>query len=122
MPNNLSPMRTLLLTLALAASCGGAPVHLVDEKPVAIQRLDANTILVDFGRTAFGNIELIPPADAAKTVTVHFGEDLRKGRINRKPPGTVRYASTPVRLGGAERLIAAPPADARNTQTDRPDT
>jgi alpha-L-rhamnosidase len=115
-------MRTLLLTLALAASCGGAPVHLVDEAPMAIQRLDANTILVDFGRTSFGNIELIPPAHAAKTITVHFGEDLRDGRINRKPPGTVRYASTPVRLDGAERLIAAPPADSRNTQTDRPDT
>lgn len=115
-------MRTLLLTLALATSCGGAPVHLVDEAPASIKRLDANTILVDFGRVSFGNIELIPPAHASKPVTVHFGEDLRSGRINRKPPGTVRYASTQVRVKGMERVIAAPPADGRNTQNDRPNT
>jgi hypothetical protein len=41
-----------------------APVHLVDEAPVSIQRIDSGVILVDFGRVAFGNIQLIPPANS----------------------------------------------------------
>ncbi|MEY3894872.1 MAG: hypothetical protein RLZZ214_391 [Verrucomicrobiota bacterium] len=113
-------MRTLLFTIALAASCGAAPVHLVDEAPLSIKRVDANTVLVDFGRASFGNIQLTPPANAADPVSVHFGEDLRNGRINREPPGSVRYAVTRVRLQGAEPVIAAPPADERNTQVNTP--
>jgi alpha-L-rhamnosidase len=114
--------RCFHLLLALTATALAAPVHLVDEAPVSIERIDSNTLLVDFGRVSFGNIQLIPPADIDSSLTLHFGEDFKNGRINRKPPGTVRYALAEVNLKGAEPVIAAPPADERNTQTDRPNT
>lgn len=107
----------LPVLIATGATAFAAPVHLVDEAPVSIRRIDSNVMLVDFGRVAFGNIQLIPPSNAGHSVTVHFGEDLKGGRINRKPPGTVRYAVANARLKCAEPIIVAPPADGRNTQT-----
>jgi alpha-L-rhamnosidase len=115
-------MKPLLLTLALAASCVAAPVHRVDEAPVSITQVKPGVILIDFGRVSFGNLQLAPPANADHRVSVHFGEDLQNGRINRKPPGTVRYAMTELHLKGSGPIPAAPPADERNTTTDRAGT
>jgi hypothetical protein len=106
----------ILLTIALARCAVAAPVHLVDEPPVSIKRVSADIILVDFGRVSFGNIHLTPPADMDHSVTVHFGEDLCDRRINRTPPGSVRYAKTQIHLEGSNPILAAPPADERNTQ------
>jgi hypothetical protein len=49
-------------------------------------------------------------------LTVHFGEAFKDGRINRKPPGTVRYNLAKVALKGTDPVLAAPPADKRNTK------
>ena len=102
---------------ALASICLSAPVHLVDESPVSIKRLSPDVILVDFGKVSFGNILLTPPANATQQVTVHFGEEMQEGRINRSPLGTVRYATAKIQLKGLSPILAAPPADERNTQT-----
>ncbi len=105
----------LLAFITLTCACVAAPVHLVDEAPVSIKRVSSDVILVDFGRVSFGNIQFTPPAGAARPITVHFGEDLRDGRVNRQPLGTVRYAQTQIQLKGSSPVVAAPPADARNT-------
>jgi hypothetical protein len=115
-------IRALRYLIALTATALSAPVHLVDEAPVSIRRIDSNVILVDFGRVAFGNIRLMPPSGKECSVTVHFGEDLKSGRINRTPPGTVRYAMAKSDLKGSSPVVIAPPADARNTQTHYPNT
>jgi alpha-L-rhamnosidase len=73
-------------------------------------------ILVDFGRAAFGNLRLTAAAGATNPIVVHFGEALAKGRINRQPPGTVRYAKVSTTLTGTTALLVAPPPDKRNTQ------
>ncbi len=113
-------MKKFLIFLAiLSAVCPrlvAAPVHLVEEAPVQVSTVAPGVFLVDFGRVAFGNVRLAPAADAAGEVTLHFGEAAAAGRINRKPPGTVRYAAAKVTLAGARSLVAAPPADARNTK------
>lgn len=101
------------LFLALVAQ--GAPVRLVDEPPLKISAVGSNIILVDFGKVAFGNVRFIPPADATNTMVVHFGEAFANGRIDRKPPGSVRYARAEVALKG-EPLVVAPKADQRNTK------
>lgn len=113
---------TLLALVTLAGWCSAAPVHLVDERPLSIKRISPEVILVDFGRASFGNLQLTPPANADHPIAVHFGEDLRDGRINRKPPGTVRYAVARVQLKGGSPIIAAPPVDGRNTQHNLPNT
>lgn len=93
-----------------------APTRLVEQSPVAVTNLGAGIVLVDFGRVAFGNIELKAPPGATNSVTVAFGEALTQGRVNRKPPGTVRFATAKAQLGGSERLIFAPAADKRNIE------
>lgn len=115
----------LPLCFLLTPFAHGAPVHLVDEEPVAITRVAPNVHLVDFGRVAFGNLRLLPPASATGPLTVHFGEAFSAGRVNRTPPGSVRHARTALALAGATPLVAAPAADARNTRqltgTEKPD-
>lgn len=108
---------SLILGLAMSALGFGAPVHLVDQKPVSIKTISPGVILVDFGKVAFGNIHLKPSASNNKEVKVHFGEAFKSGRINRKPPGSVRYAVATAKLTGSEPLLIAPPANARNTET-----
>ena len=91
-------------------------VGLVEQSPSVISSVERDVILVDFGRVAFGNIQLTPPEGATKTVTVHFGEKLKNGRVDRQPPGTVRYNVAKIALRGGRPLVVAPPADARNTE------
>lgn len=102
----------LFLTPLLAFA---APVHLVEEAPVKVTPVAPGTYLVDFGRVAFGNVQLNPPAGATGNITVHFGEAFADGRINRQPPGSVRYAQATAALGAGQSLVVVPAADKRNT-------
>jgi len=97
-----------------------APVHLVDEAPVSITVVSPGVFLVDFGRVAYGNIRVTPPATVSGKMTFHFGEAFTVGRIERKPPGTVRYAAATVSLMGGKSFVVAPAADARNTRQVAP--
>jgi hypothetical protein len=113
-------MQRVLVVASLLSALNGpviaAPVHLVQEAPVEITTVAPGVTLVDFGRVAFGNLRLTPPANATNTITLHFGEAFANGRVNRQPPGSIRYATIKVALNGSKPLVAAPPADARNTR------
>ncbi len=104
----------------LSSACLGilsaAPVELVEQTPENISRPAEGVILVDFGKVAFGNIEITPPEGAAGDFKVHFGEAFAGGRINRKPPGTVRYSFAEGKWTGGMAQVVAPPADVKNTQ------
>ena len=104
----------LLLALANTMAAFAAPVQLVDEAPLEIRKIGSGLFLVDFGRVAFGNVRLAPHTENKSEVTVHFGEALGQGRINRKPPGSVRYAKTTVSVDGNKPVVAAPAPDGRN--------
>ena len=104
------------LVLATGPLACSAPVRLVEEAPVHITTVAPGVFLVDFGKVAFGNLRLVPPGIAAGKIAVHFGEAFAAGRVNRKPPGTVRYATAAVTLAGARSLVVAPAPDARNTR------
>lgn len=94
-----------------------APTHLIEQEPVSITNVAPGVVLVDFGRVAFGNVRLSPPkGGVGKVIHVHFGEALAEGRIDRHPPGTVRYAAVRVTLDAAQARIVAPAADKRNTE------
>jgi alpha-L-rhamnosidase len=92
-----------------------APVHLTEQAPVAITNVAPGVTLIDFGRVAFGNLSLTPPNNASNTITIHFGEDLSGGRIDRHPPGYVRYAVAEAVLDGGRTIRVAPAPDVRNT-------
>lgn len=107
---------SLLVVSIFSLRVTAAPTHLVEQAPVSITTVAPGVLLVDFGRVAFGNLRLLPPANASAALTVHFGEALTAGRIDRKPPGTVRYATASVALAAApSALVVASAADKRNT-------
>lgn len=115
--NNCIPGLAFLVVSVLGTlTVKAAPTHLVDEKPITISQVSSDVILVDFGWVAFGNIRLMPSAEAEGEITVHFGEDFVDGRINREPKGTVRYNTASVTLYGDKAVVAAPPVDKRNTE------
>ena len=118
MKNGSNPILGMLgVVLPLSMWTQGPVTHLVDEMPVHIRKTESGIIVADFGRVAFGNIRLMPPADAHGAITVHFGEAFSDGRVNRSPPGTVRYQTATVSLDGDRPVIVAPPRDSRNTET-----
>lgn len=89
--------------------------RIVLQSPVAVSSPRGAGTLIDFGRVAFGNLFLTPPAGACGKIVVHFGEALCEGRIHRSPPGSVRYARVEVTLASDAPTVVAPPADLRNT-------
>lgn len=115
-PHFATPLVPALILGISTLTLTAAPTHIVDESPVEIRRIDKDTILIDFGKAAYGNVRLMPTGNNNTEITVHYGEDLQEGRINRKPPGTVRYNKATVTLSGPEAIVADPPADARNTE------
>ncbi|MGM0620679.1 MAG: sulfatase-like hydrolase/transferase, partial [Bacteroidota bacterium] len=46
---------------------------------------------IDFGKAAFGTLELNYSAEKNETLTIHLGEKLLDGKIDRDPGGTIRY-------------------------------
>ncbi len=103
--------------LGSAMGQSAAPVHLVEQAPVAISKIAPHVFLVDFGRVAFGNLSLTPGKAhvTPEPVTVRFGEALKDGRVDPHPPGSVRYAEVKAVLNPGATVIVAPPVDARNT-------
>ena len=79
----LTVMFLWVIATSLAIARDEAAVKLNPEAPVAITRIDAQTVLVDFGKVAFGNLKLRIPAGSRGGLTVHFGEAFKNGRIDR---------------------------------------
>jgi len=103
------------MVTAVGITADSAPTQLVEQPPVQITNVAPGVMLVDFGRVAYGNLRLNPPANATGKITVHLGEAFTNGRINRQPPGSVRYAQMEAQLTGDKSLVVAPPANQRNT-------
>jgi alpha-L-rhamnosidase len=112
LPHVLRPWTAVIALLPVIS--WGAPVALVDQAPVSVTTVAPGVIQVDFGRVAFGNLQLTAPPGTTGPIVVHFGEARTGERINRKPPGTVRYARATATLAG-KPVVVAPPADKRNT-------
>lgn len=102
---------------ALTETSIASAVRLVNQKPVTVVEVEPGVFLVDFGKVAFGNIVLQKPAETT-AVTVHFGEAMDKGRVNRKPPGSVRYAVAKADVNKGTSLVIAPVPNARNTEAN----
>ncbi len=101
--------------LVVTGVASAAPVRLVDEPVAKHQKIEDGTILVDFGKVAFGNLRVSLPDGVSGSLKFHFGEAIEAGRVNRKPPGTVRYQVAEVQAAAGKPLVVAPPADQRNT-------
>jgi alpha-L-rhamnosidase len=89
--------------------------------PVEVAALDSNHTFVDFGRAAFGTIQLTLTSSRSTTIKVHFGE-VRDGshRIHRCPGEYRRYrmVELPVEAGTHTYRVRIPP-DKMNTRAFR---
>ena len=96
---------------------------LTEHEPVSVKRIDDNVTLIDFGKVAFGNV-VMPVPKGRGTAKVHFGEKLTGDRIDRKPPGTVRYGATRMRTSQQKGnwVVPAPVNDRNVRQTGLMDT
>lgn len=75
------------------------PLVKTTDYPVDIQAVEKEVWLADFGKDAFGQLllTLTATSDTSK-VTIHLGECLDTGRVNRNPGGTIRYHKYPLAL------------------------
>jgi TonB-dependent SusC/RagA subfamily outer membrane receptor len=76
----------------------------------------SKTVFIDFGKAAFGRLRITLTSPKNDTVIVRMGEQVKDGCIDRKPGGTIRYASCklPVMAGTYTYSVKIRP-DARNT-------
>ena len=88
--------------------------------PVSVVTNAVGNVLVDFGREAFGFLELLPPSGAEGGYDVRLGELLKGGSVNMKPGATIRAARVKGKIaagGGVHRVPLVP--DRRNTTGGR---
>jgi len=84
--------------------------------PKSIVKTSLNSYFVDFGKDAFGTLELNYSAPKAGHVMVRLGEKLSGSAIDRKPGGTIRYSEVElaVQPGKKSYTLQLKP-DVRNT-------
>ena len=86
------------------------PVRFVEKRP--------GHYFIDFGKAAFGTIDIVFPSACAKdSIIVHLGEKLKDSTtIDRRPGGTIRYRKIKTALTpGAQEIVVDIPPDERNT-------
>jgi len=60
-------------------------------KPAGFKKNDDGSYFIDFGKAAFGTLELNYKAENSEILTIRLGEKLLDGKIDRNPGGTIRY-------------------------------
>ncbi len=84
--------------------------------PQVFKKLSDDTYFIDFGKDAFASLFLQYTPKKPDTLTIHLGEQLEHGRIQRKPEGTIRYQK--IRLAvepNTTRYVLSIQPDKRNT-------
>jgi len=67
-------------------------------KPVHFKKNDDGSYFADFGKDAFGTLEMIYSAKKTETLTIRLGEKLLDGKIDRNPGGTIRYSEVKLQV------------------------
>ena len=66
--------------------------------PVNFESTGKGSYFIDFGKDAFGTLELEYKAKTEETLTVRLGEKLLDGKIDQKPGGSIRYSEVKVNV------------------------
>ena len=90
-------------------------LEVVAVEPISIVPV-TNRTFIDFGRDAFGWLELEIDSPDARTLEIHLGERADGDSVHRKPGGTIRYVKTTLAITSGQRTyrVQTPP-DKRNT-------
>ena len=86
-------------------------------KPVRVVKNAQGRTFVDFGRAAFGWVELVPPRDMQNggPYALHIGEKALGDTVDPTPGGTIRYAKVTGALTNPGMYRVPLQADKRNT-------
>ncbi len=91
---NESPFSAIKSFITAAETDGKTscyPLQITDDYPSEIRKGD-NFSFIDFGKAAFGKLKVnLTSAGGKDTVIIHLGELSEKGRVHRRPGGTIRY-------------------------------
>ena len=104
----------LLLALVLRAAPPAevrerAPVEDFVERPVSVERLEDGRVFVDFGKAAFGWVELrLQRSAGGGELVVWLGEKADGRLVDRKPGGTIRSQEIRLQPAGARNLRVIP--------------
>ncbi|MDR2849613.1 MAG: alpha-L-rhamnosidase [Verrucomicrobiota bacterium] len=89
-------------------------------KPVRVVTNGLGRVFVDFGRAAFGWVELLPPRDARSgSYLLYIGEKAAGDGVDLKPGGTIRAVQVNGALTNPGVYRVPLPADKRNTSGGR---
>jgi lysophospholipase L1-like esterase len=89
-----SQVRSFITAAQLDGQTARYPVQIGDEYPEKVSPLADGHFLIDFGKASFGRLKLTLYSDReSDTLTIHLGESLKNGRVDRRPGGTIRYAA-----------------------------
>ncbi len=85
--------------------------------PVSHKKLEGGSYFYDFGKAAFATLNVKHQVASAETLTIHLGEKETNGRVDRDPPGLVRYQEVKLEVvpGKTDYQIELVP-DKRNTE------
>ncbi len=87
------------------------------QRPESITLKGDGTWVLDFGKAAFGQLELKVNGSTGDTLTLHLGECISDGLVERKPGGSRRYRRISLPLEDGCRTYRPEIAkDARNTR------
>lgn len=116
-PTEYSPVQRFTMGDYGSTSYEGLRIRL--NAPVELQAIESDHYFIDFGKDAFGTLALYYPVEENDTLTIRLGEKLDKsGRIDREPPGSVRYQLIQLPVGKpTSNFILQLPPDPRNTGT-----
>lgn len=87
-------------------------------KPVSIKKITDGSYFADFGKDAFGTLEIKYSAKKAETLNIRLGEKLLDGKIDQKPGGTIRYQEVKLNVSpGKSNYQIQLMVDERNTKS-----
>ncbi len=87
-------------------------------KPVEFKKNSDGSCFADFGKDAFGTLEIDYRTKKAETLTIRLGEKLTDGKIDQNPGGTIRYEEVKLNVSPkTSHYQIELKADERNTKT-----
>ncbi|MCD6354004.1 MAG: family 78 glycoside hydrolase catalytic domain, partial [Prolixibacteraceae bacterium] len=86
-------------------------------KPNVFKKNADGSYFADFGKDAFGTLQLNYSSEKEKTLTIRLGEKLLNGKIDQKPGGNIRYREVKLKISRDKKIYQIElEADKRNTK------
>lgn len=87
-------------------------------KPVNFKKNTDGSYFADFGKDAFGTLEISYSAKKSETLKIRLGEKLLDGKIDQNPGGTIRYQEVALKVSPEKKQYQiALKVDVRNTKS-----